>query len=178
MKFDFYNILLNFDKNDEVDFDFIFNNLQFEYYSVLKLNNLFYIIQGKGIFFFYCNIRSLIKNLILLNDMLYFLDLRLDVMVIIEIRLSFNFVFNFDILNYNFFYIDLFIFVGGVVIYVNKVFKVILRFDLKIDLLLVEFCWVEIDFNNNRKYIMIGCIYKYLIVNVEEFMIKFDEFLN
>lgn len=40
MEFDFYNLLFNFDKNDEVDFDFMFVNLQFDYYSIFKMNNV------------------------------------------------------------------------------------------------------------------------------------------
>ncbi|CAH3153380.1 unnamed protein product, partial [Porites lobata] len=46
--------------------------------------------------------------------------------------------------------------IGGAAIYVDKVLKAIPRPDLKIDLPLVESCWVEIDPNNNRKHIMIG----------------------
>ena len=71
MKSDLYNILPNPDKNDEVDPDFIFNNPQSEYYSVSKLNNLSHTTQGKGIFLFHCNIRSLTKNLTLLNDVIF-----------------------------------------------------------------------------------------------------------
>ena len=62
-----------------------------------KLNNLSHTTQGKGIFLFHCNIRSLTKNLTLLNDMLYFLDSRPDVMAITETRLSSNSVSNLDI---------------------------------------------------------------------------------
>ena len=178
MKSDLYNILPNPDKNDEVDPDFIFNNTQSEYYSVSKLNNLSHTTQGKGIFLFHCNIRSLTKNLTLLNDMLYFLDSRPDVMAITETRLSSNSVSNFDISNYNFLHTDSPTPAGGAAIYVNKALKAIPRPDLKIDLPLVESCWVEIDPNNNRKHIMIGCIYKHPTANVEELTIKFDEFLN
>ena len=59
-----------------------------------------------------------------------------------------------------------------------SVLKAIPRPDLKIDLPLVEFCWVESDPSNNRKHIMIGCIYKHPTANVKEFTLKFDEFLN
>ena len=178
MKSDLYNILPNPDKNDEADPDSIFNNPQSEYYSVSKLNNLSHTTQGKGIFLFHCNIRSLTKNLTLLNDMLYFLDSKPDVMAITETRLSSNSVTNLDISNYNFFHTDSPTPAGGAAIYVNKALKAIPRPDLKIDLPLVESCWVEIDPNNNRKHIMIGCIYKHPTANVEEFTTKFDELLN
>ena len=110
--------------------------------------------------------------------MLYFLDSRPDVMAITETRLSSNSVSNPDISNYNFFHTDSPTPAGGAAIYVNKALKAIPRPDLKIDLPLVKSCWVEIDPNNNRKHIMIGCIYKHLTANVEEFTIKFDKFLN
>ena len=67
---------------------------------------------------------------------------------------------------------------GGAAIYVDKVLKAIPRPDLKIDLPLVESCWVEIDPNNNRKHIMIGCIYKHPTANVVEFTLKCHEFLH
>ena len=64
---------------------------------------------------------------------------------------------------------------GGAALYVNKAIP---RADLKIDLPLVESCWVEIDPNYDRKHIMIGCIYKHPPANVKEFTLTFDEFLN
>ena len=65
--------------------------------------------------------------------------------------------------------------VGGAALYVNKAIP---RADLKIDLPLVESCWVEIDPNYDRKHIMTGCIYKHPPANVKEFTLTFDEFLN
>ena len=132
------------------------NNPQSEYYSVSKLNNIFNTTQGKGISLFHCNIRSLTKNLTLSNDVLCSLDSRPDIVAITEARLSSNSISNLDIPKYNFFHIDSPTRAGGAAIYVNKVLKAIPRPDLKIDLPLVESCWVEIDPNNNRKLIMIG----------------------
>ena len=100
-------------------------------------------------------------------------------MAITETRLSSNSISNLDISNYNFFHTDSSTPARGAAIYVNKALKAIPRSDLIIDLPLVESCWVEIDpNNNNRKHIMIGCIYKHPTANMEEFTIKFDEFLN
>ena len=84
MSFDLYNLLPNPDKNDEADPDSIFINPQSEYHSVSKLNNIFNTTQGKGISLFHCNIRSLTKNLTLLNDVLYSLDSRPDIIAITE----------------------------------------------------------------------------------------------
>ena len=154
------------------------NNPQSEYYSVSKLNNIFNTTQSKGISLFHCNIRSLTKSLTLLNDVLCSLDSRPDIVAITETRLSSNSISNLDIPKYNFFHIDSPTPAGGAAIYVNKVLKAIPRPDLKIDLPFVESCWVKIDPNNNRKHIMIGCIYKHPPANVEEFTLKFNEFLN
>ena len=81
----------------------MFINPQSEYYIVSKLNNIFNTAQGKGISLFHCNIRSLTKHLTLLNDVLYSLDSRPDIVAITETRLSFNSISNLDIPNYNFF---------------------------------------------------------------------------
>ena len=110
--------------------------------------------------------------------MLYSLDSRQDIVAITETRLTSNSISNLDIPKYNVFHTDSPTRAGGAAIYVNKVLKAIPRPVLKIDLPLVESCWVEIDPNNNRKHIMIGCTYKHPPANVEEFTLKFDEFLN
>ena len=156
----------------------MFINPQSEYYSVSKLNNIFNTTQGKVISLFHCHIRSLTKNLTPLNDVLYSLDSRPDIVAVTETTLSSNSISNLDIPNYNFFRTDSPTRAGGAAIYVNKVLKAIPRPDLKIDIPLVESCWVETDPNNNRKHIMIGCIYKHPPANVEESTLKFDEFLN
>ena len=127
---------------------------------------------------FHCNIRSWTKNLTLSNDVLYSLDSRRHIVAITETRLSSNSICNLDIPKYNVFHTDSPTRAGGAAICVNKVRKSIPRPDLKIDLPLVESCWVKIDPNNNRKLIMIGCIYKHPPANVEEFTLTFDWFLN
>ena len=63
-------------------------------------------------------------------------------MAIAETRLSSNSVSNFEISNYNFFHTDSPTPAGGAAIYVNKALKAIPRPDFKIDLPLVESCWV------------------------------------
>ena len=101
------------------------------------------------------------KNLTLSNDVLCSLDSRPDIAAITETTLSSNSISNLDIPKYNVFHTDSPTRAGGAAIYANKVLKAIPRPDLKIDLPLVESCWVEIDPTNNRKHIMIGCMYKY-----------------
>ena len=122
--------------------------------------------------------RSLTKNLTLLNDMFYSLDSRPDVIAITETRLNPNSISNVDLTNYHLFHTDSPTLAGGTALYVSKNLKAIPRPDLRIDLPLVESCWVEIDPRNNKKHIMLGCVYKHPSANVEEFTLKFDELLK
>lgn len=149
---------------------FIF--LCLEYYEIFKLNKLFNLFYSFKICFsiFYCNIRSLLKNFFILEDWLYFLEKKFDILVILEIKLNSKFIINIDIFQYYFFYIDFEIVVGGVVFYIFNNLKVIFRVDIKFIMFLVEFCWVEIIVNNNKLNIIIGCIYRYFLVNMLGFI--------
>ena len=178
MESDFYNLLPNPDKNDEADPDLMFINPQSDYYSISKMNNVLTSRQGKGISLFHCNIRSLTKNLNLLNDMLYSLDSGLDVIAITETRLNPNSISNTELLNYNLFHVDSPTLAGGVAIYANKALKTIPRPDLKIDLSLVESCWIEIDPCNNNRHILIGCIYRHPSAGMDEFTVKLEELIK
>ena len=178
MESDFYNLLPNPDKNDEADPDLMFINPQSDYYSISKMNNVLTSRQGKGISLFHCNIRSLTKNLNLLNDMLYSLDSGLDVIAITETRLNPNSISNTELLNYNLFHVDSPTLAGGVAIYANKALKTIPRPDLKIDLPLVESCWIEIDPCNNNRHILIGCIYRHPSAGMDEFTVKLEELIK
>lgn len=79
----------------------------------------------KCFFMFYCNIRSFLKNLFLLSEFLYFVNCKFDILVVIEMRLLICIVINVDIFNYDFFYINLLIQVGGFGLYILKNFNVI-----------------------------------------------------
>ena len=75
------------------------------FWSILAYNAL-NNSQGKGIFLFHCNIRSLTKNLTLLNDVLYSSDCRPDIIAITETRLNPNSTSNVDLSNYHLFHSD------------------------------------------------------------------------
>ena len=107
--------------------------------------------------------------------MLYSLDSGLDVMAITETRLNPNSISNIELLNYNLSHVDSPTLAGGVAIYAKKVLKTIPRPDLKIDLPLVESCWIEIDPCNNNRHILIGCIYRHPSAGVDEFTAKLEE---
>ena len=90
MELNLYNLLPNPHKNDEADPDLMSINPQSEYYDILKLDNVLCKAQGKGISLFHCNVRSLSKKLTLLNDMLYSIDPRPDIIAVTETRLNSN----------------------------------------------------------------------------------------
>ena len=47
--------------------------------------------------------------------------------------------------------------------------KAVVRPDIKFDVALVESCWAEIDAGEDKKKIIIGCIYKHPTCNLEQF---------
>ena len=155
IEFYFYNLLPNLDKNDEAESDMIVINPNSDYFGLSEVNNKLSNCQGKGISLFHCNRRSLTKTLTLLNDLLYSLDSRPDIIVITETRLSPNSISSVDLSNYHLFHTDSPNLAGGTALYVSKNLKVVLRPDLRIDLPLVESCWVEIDTCNSKKNIVV-----------------------
>ena len=123
MDSDLYNLLANPDKNDEADTDMMFINPHSDYFSLSKVNNELNNSKGKCISLFHCNIRSLTKNLTLLNDMLYSLDCRPDIIAITETQLNPNSTSNVDLSNYHLFHPDSPTLAGGTALYVSKNFK-------------------------------------------------------
>ena len=106
------------------------------------------------------------------------MDSRPEVIAVTETRLNSNSISNVDLPNYNFFHAYSLTLAGGAAIYTKDTIKAIPRPELKLDLPLVESCWVEIDPCNIKKHIMIGCIYKHPSANGDEFTMILDEFLK
>ena len=69
------------------------------YYSISQLNNSVIEAGPKAISMFHFNVRSLQKKLALLEDFLYSLDKRPEILAITETRLNANSVCNVDLLN-------------------------------------------------------------------------------
>ena len=76
------------------------------YYSISQINNAIAKAGPKAISMFHCNMRSLQKNLALLEDFLYSLDKRPEILAITETRLNANSVCNVDLLNYELYHTD------------------------------------------------------------------------
>ena len=85
---DLYNVIQNPDKFDERDSDLMLNNPNSNYYSLTKLNQFLKKSRHYTISLFHFNIRSLPKNISILNDFLYTLDIRPDVLALTETKLS------------------------------------------------------------------------------------------
>ena len=115
------------------------------------------------------NMRSLQKKLALLEDFIYSLDKRPEILAVTETRLNANSVCNVDLLNYELYHTDSPTLAGGSAIYIIKTLKSIPRLDIKFDVQLVELCWVEINPYNGKAPILIGSIYRHPGALVEEF---------
>lgn len=174
---DLYQVIDNPDKFDDNDSDNMLNSPTSNYYSVNKINHIFDSEGSKALSLFHCNIRSLAKNLNLLNEMRYSISKKLDVIAITETRLNLNSVTNVDMPGYNFFHVDSVTNAGGAGLYVSEELKCISRPDLVIDINQVESCWVEIE-TKQGKNIIIGSIYRHPKGNVDQFAVKLDEMLK
>ena len=98
---DLYNLLPNPDKSDDADPDHILINPQSDYYDISSSNKVLSKSGAKSFSFLHCNIRSLSKNIGLLEDMLYSLSEQLDVLGVSETRLNANTTLNTELINYS-----------------------------------------------------------------------------
>ena len=93
----------------------------------------------------YCNIRSLPKNLNLLEELLCSLDAKLDILGITETKLGEKSISNVNFKGYNFFHTDSPTNAGRAALYIADNLKAVPRPDIKFDVALVESCRAEID---------------------------------
>ena len=119
-------------------------------YAISQINNSIAKAGPKAISMFHCNVRSLQKNLALLEDVLYSLDKRPEILAITETRLNVNSVCKVDLLNYELYHTDSRTSAGGAAIYIPKTLKSIPRPDIEFNMQLVESCWVEISPCNGK----------------------------
>ena len=131
---DLFNLISNPDKSDETDPDLMLTIPMSNYYSISQINNAIAKAGPKAISIISINMRSLQKNLALLEDFLYSLDKRPEILAITETRLNANSVCNVDLLNYELYYTDSPTSPGGSAIYIIKTLKSITRLDVKFNL--------------------------------------------
>jgi len=77
---DLYNFFQNPDKFDECDPDLMLTTPCSEYYSVRNFNKMLLNSEAKSFSILHCNIRSLPKNLNLLEEILCSLDYKVDIL--------------------------------------------------------------------------------------------------
>ena len=87
---DLYNLRPNPDKSDDADPDHLLINPQSDYCDISSLNKVLSKSGAKSFSFLLCNIRSLSKNIGLLEDMLYSLSEQPDVLGVSQTRLNAN----------------------------------------------------------------------------------------
>ena len=175
---DIYDIIPNPNKFDDMDSDLMLINPVSEYCSPSQLNELLDQCNKRSLSFLHCNIRSLPKNLSLLNELLDTLNKPIDLIAITETKLNSKSVDNIDLINYDFFHNDSPTNAGGAGIYVNKNLKAIFRPDLKFNMPLVESCWIELDTGINKPNVMIGCIYRHPAAKLSDFTEELEGIMN
>ena len=94
-------MLPNPDKSDDADPDHILINLQSDHCDIPSLNKVLSKLGAKSFSFLHCNIRSLSKNISLLEDLLYSLSEQPDLLGVSESRLNANTSLNTELTNYN-----------------------------------------------------------------------------
>ena len=99
---------------------------------------------------FHCNIRHSPKNLVKLEDFLYPLNKRPEILAVTETRLNKNSVCNVELLRYEHYHTDSPASACGAALYITKTLKSIPRPDIEFNMQLVESCWVEIDPCNRK----------------------------
>ena len=115
---DLYDLLPNPNKFDECDPDLMLNTPCSKYQSVPSFNKLPVNSDAKSCSILYCNIRSLSKNLNLLEELLCSLDSKLDILGITETALGEKSISNVNITSYNFFHTDSPTNAGGAALYI------------------------------------------------------------
>ena len=181
-KFIFNNRVDNFfqnpDKCDECDPDLMLTTPCSEYYCVRNFNKMLVNSEAKSFSILHCNIRSLPKNLNLLEEILCSLDYKVAILGITETKLGEKSISNVNIKGYNFYHTDSPTNAGGAALYITNNLNAIPRPDIKFNMKLVESSWAEIDAGKDKRKIIIGCIYKHPTCNLEQFLSQLDNIIK
>ena len=143
-----------------------------------NVNNVLNYVGSNSLSLFHCNIRSLPKNLTLLNDLIYTLDSKADVLACTETRLNNDTTVNISLPGYKFYHTNSPTAAGGTGVYVSYNLKSIPRHDIKFNIDLAESCWIEIDPGLKSKKHIISCVYRHPKSNIKNFTEYFEEFLG
>ena len=134
-------------------------------------------LESNGYSVFHCNIRSLEKNLNLLNDILITFKEAPSIIAISETKLKNNSATNISIPGYQFLSKHSLTSAGGVGIYAKEDIQFSRRQDINLDLEGVETCVIEISRSKQRN-LTFGCIYRHPSSNLEKFQQLLSQKLN
>lgn len=121
--------------------------------------------------------RSLSKNLSLVEDLLVTFKSSPEIIAISETKLKDDNIYNINIPNYSFINTNSKTAAGGVGIYILKDLRFIRRHDLECSTASFESCWIEI-IRQKQKNMIIGCIYRHPSSDCTEFCETLKEQLN
>lgn len=151
---------------------------QSKYYNIKQTGNFFQKSKNqKGFSIIHFNIRSLQKNLSLLEDLLETFNSAPEIIAISETKLKDQNIYNINIPNYSFINTNSKTSSGGVGMYISKDLDYIRRHDLECSTAAFESCWIEIS-RQKQKNIVVGCIYRHPSSDCVEFNEKLKEQLN
>jgi hypothetical protein len=145
------------DRNENYDYQ-ILDKIESNYFD-MKQTSKYLQTNNKGYSIFHCNIRSLGKNLNLLNDILLMCKEMPSFIAISETKLSDNSNSNISIPGYRFLSKPSQTSASGVGIYINNDIEFIRRWDIEFDFEGVQTCFIEIP--RKQKNLIIGCVYRH-----------------
>ena len=124
------------------------------------------------------NIRSLVKNIGDLHQIICNLPAPPDIIAISETKLNIKSDLNLIALkNYNFIHKDSLSCAGGVGLYINKKFNFNIRSDLVLFDINVESLWINININNTTN-VTVGVLYKHPKKHIPQFSEEFSDVLS
>lgn len=133
------------DRDDNLQINPFWNYFESKYYNIKQTGTILDKAEKQhGFSIFNCNMRSLPKNLSLLQDILLSMKEGPDVIAISETKLKENNLTNINIPGYEFLNTNSKRSAGGVGLYLINKLNFIRRRDLQISMEGVESCWIEI----------------------------------
>ena len=141
----------NFDQENALE-----NYIESKYYSVKKTGTLIDRSRIKNVFsILHCNMQSLPKNILLLEELLCSLRETPNIIAVSETKLKENNLYNITLEGYTFLASNSKTSAGGVGLYVDKQLDFVQRKGLEIILEGVESCWIEIE-NKKQKTLQLA----------------------
>lgn len=131
-------------------------------YCTIKQTGVFFekVNKQNGFSILHCNMRSLSKNVSLLQDILLTTKETPDIIAISETKLNENSRHNITLPGYVFLHTNSQTSAGGVGLYISNELQFIRRRDLELSTDGIESCWVEL-IRKRQKNILIGCVYRH-----------------